>query len=144
MRPQRRVLLDYNREEPPRSPSIISRPYFQTDSIPDAIIRQKRATNNSIAAALYLHRQRYAAAAAEPCCELHTCRGGAKITTSHWMMFFCRTFGALVPSERQGCQHQGGQRDGAHGYRAPGTARPRVARPDKILKITDFARSLKY
>ena len=34
------------------------------------------------------------------------------------MMLFCHTFGALPPSERQGCQHQGGQRDGAHGPRA--------------------------
>ena len=81
--------------------------------------------------------QRYRAAPAEPCYELHTCRGGAKIPTSHRMMFFCRTFGALVPSERQECQHQGGQRDEAHGYRAPGTARPRVARPRARRRIAN-------
>ena len=32
------VLLEQNRGEPPRSPSIISRPYFQTDLIAGAII----------------------------------------------------------------------------------------------------------
>jgi hypothetical protein len=26
------------------------------------------------------------------------------------MMLFCPTFGALAPSEREGCQHQGGRR----------------------------------
>ena len=38
MRPRRGVLQEQNRGEPPRSPSIISRPYFQTDSIASAII----------------------------------------------------------------------------------------------------------
>jgi hypothetical protein len=33
--------------------------------------------------------QRYRAAPAEPCYELHTCSGGAKIPTSHRRMFFC-------------------------------------------------------
>jgi hypothetical protein len=80
-----------------------------------------------IAAALQLQLQRYAAAPAEHCCELHTDRRGAKIPTSHWMMLFCRNFGALVPSEWQGCHHQGGQRDEARGFRASATARPRVA-----------------
>ena len=87
-----------------------------------------------IAPALQLQLQRYAAAPAEPCYELHTCRGGAKITTSHRMMFFCRTFGALVPSERQGCQHQGGQRDGDHGRRAQLKRQPRV-RGRRVLMI---------
>ena len=59
-----------------------------------------------------------AAAPAEPCYELYTGRGGATRPTRHRMMLFCRTFGALVPCERQGCQHQGGQRDGARGRRA--------------------------
>jgi hypothetical protein len=45
--------------------------------------------------------------------------------TRHPMVHFCRTFGALAPSERQEGQHQGGQRDGAHGFRAPATARDR-------------------
>ena len=87
-----------------------------------------------IAAALYLERQRYAAAAGKPCCELHTCRGGATRPTRHRMMFFCRTFGALVPSERQGCQHQGGQRDGDHGRRAQLKRQPRV-RGRRVLMI---------
>jgi hypothetical protein len=58
-----------------------------------------------IAAALQLQLQRYAAAPAEPCYELDTGRGGATRSTRHRMMLFCRTFGALVPCERQGCQH---------------------------------------
>ena len=50
------------------------------------------------------------------------------------MMFFCGTFGALVPSERQGCQHQGGQRDGDHGRRAQLKRQPRV-RGRRVLMI---------
>ena len=42
------------------------------------------------------------------------------------MMFFCGTFGALVPCEQQGGHHQGGQRDGAHGRRAQLKRPPRV------------------
>jgi hypothetical protein len=96
-----------------------------------------------IAAALQLQLQRYAAAPAEHCYELHTCRGGATRPTRHRMMFFYWTFGALVPFELQGCQHQGGQRDEAHGYRAPGTARPRVARPRARRRIANRSTILK-
>jgi hypothetical protein len=84
-----------------------------------------------IAAALQL--QRYAAAPAEPCYELHTGCGGAKMPTRHRMVHFCWTFGALALFERQGYQYRGEQGDGAHGFRAPATARPRVA-PDKFLR----------
>ena len=53
------------------------------------------------------------------------------------MMFFCGTFGALVPCDQQGGHHQGGQRDGAHGRRAqlkrPPRVRVRAARDDSII-----------
>ena len=53
-------------------------------------------------------------------------RGGATRPTRHRMMFFCGTFGALVPCDQQGGHHQGGQRDGAHGRRAQLKRPPRV------------------
>ena len=53
------------------------------------------------------------------------------------MMFFCGTFGALVPCEQQGGHHQGGQRDGAHGRRAqlkrPPRVRVRTARDNPVI-----------
>jgi hypothetical protein len=83
-----------------------------------------------IAAAVQL-QQRYATAPAEPCYELHTGRGGAKMPTRHPMMHFCRFFGVLAPPERQECQHQGGQCAGAHGF-VPRQPRDRASRPDKF------------
>jgi hypothetical protein len=79
-----------------------------------------------ITAMIQLQLQQYASAPAEPCYELHTGHIGTKMPTRHPMVHFCRTFGALAPSEWQGYQHQGWQRDGAHSFRAPASARPHV------------------
>ena len=117
---------------PARNTTMSSRDPWDTVVVLRAVNRAEQTSCDpqpaagQIAAALQLQLQRYAAAPAEPCYELHTCRGGATRPTRHRMMLFCRTFGALVPSERQACQHQGGQRDGARGRRAQLQRPPRV------------------
>ena len=62
------------------------------------------------------------------------------------MMFFCGTFGALVPCEQQGGHHQGGQRDGAHGRRAqlkrPPRVRVRTARDNPVILEIFFKKIL--